>query len=140
MCILVFVDIFLFQLIFFLSFVRFDIQKSPEVLFLKENSLKHKLNKMCSGADELYNVNFVNVQGSTSIPNANKTDGKRRNNDMNQGSCNLSFVSEGFYNKLFATGVGGAESPEKSSKFRVTPQEKKNYYAICLLANSRFSK
>jgi hypothetical protein len=30
-------------------------------------------------------------------------------------------VSEGFYNKFFATGVGGAESPEKSSKFRVTP-------------------
>jgi hypothetical protein len=42
-------------------FVLFDMQKSPEVLFLKENSLKHKPNKMCSGADELCNVNFMNV-------------------------------------------------------------------------------
>jgi hypothetical protein len=76
---------------FFSIFVLFNMQKSPGVLFLKENSLKHKLNKMCSGADELCNVNFVNVQGSTPIPNANKIDRKRRNNAMNQGSCTLFF-------------------------------------------------
>lgn len=93
---------------------------------------------MCSNAEDLYNDKFMGVKGPIPLPN--KTDEKGRSNAMNQGSSTLSFVSEGFSNKPCATNVGGVECSDKSNKFPVTAQEKKNYNVVCLLATSRHSK
>jgi len=114
--------------------VLFFLQKVPDIVILKENNFQDKIRKMCTINDELYNKEFTSSKGT--IPRASKCNAVDRTNIDNKGSS-MSFVDDNDICPIDVdASVAGDGMTNKSVRFPITAQERKNYTVICKLASS----